>query len=713
VKTLTAVALFSGVVAFAQTPATPKPASAKTAIPNNAGPAATLSYKSLTFPPLRQPKIPTPDTFTLPNGMKVYLLEDHELPTISGFAMIRTGNLFDPPDKRGLADLTGSVLRAGGTKAKTGDQIDEQLENLAASVESNIGENRGTLSFSALKENTDEVLAVFKDFITNADFRQDKLDLAKTQATSGIARRNDDPGGIANREFQGILYGRNSPYGWSIEYEHINNIQRDDLVNFYKRYYFPANIRLSVYGDFDSAAMRAKLERLFADWTYKQPAVPDFPKFQGKPDAGVFVAEKSDVTQTFFEIGHTGGLLSDKDYPALQVTADILGSGFTSRLMRKVRTELGYAYSIGAGWGAGYLHPGLFEISGSTKSASTAETVEVIQQEVQKLRTGEVTSQELQTAKDTVLNGFVFLFDTPAKTLNRVVTYDYYGYPADFVFQYRKAIDSVTRADVLRVAKEYFKPENLTIVAVGNPKAFGRSLDTLKLPVKPIDLTIPEPKKAAAAADASTMARGKELLALAQKALGGLDKLAAVKDMSRTADASIDAGGQQMKAKQISRSVAPSTFRQDQELPFGKISVYSDGKTGWMSTPQGQQALPPPVLKQVQGEMFRELPTLLQSKNVNAAGPGLLDITDGQGNSTRLAIDEKTGVILTQTYQSVAMGGPPQTIVETYSDWRDVNGIRFPFKVVIEQGGKKFADVTVTDLKINSGIDAADLAKRP
>ena len=674
--------------------------------------AAVPSYKSLTFPPLKQLKIPNPVTFTLANGMKIYLLEDHELPTVSGFALIRTGNLFDPPDKRGLAELTGTVLRSGGTKSKTGDQVDEQLENIAASVESNIGENRGTLSFSTMKENTDEVLGVFKDFLTSAEFRADKLELAKTQVRSAIARRNDEPASVANREFQSIVYGRNSPYGWSIEYEHIDNIQREDLVNFYKRHYFPANILFAVYGDFDSAAMRAKVEKLFADWSYQQPAVPPFPKFQGKADPGIFIAEKTDVTQTFLEIGHLGGILSDKDYPALQVTADILGSGFNSRLMRKVRTELGYAYSIGAGWGAGYLHPGLFEITGSTKSASTAETIEVIQQEVQKLRTSEVTDLELKTAKDTVLNGFVFLFDTPAKTLNRLVTYDYYGYPRDFVFQYQKGIEAVTKADVLRVAKENLKPENLTIVAVGNPKDFGRSLAELKLPVKTIDLTIPEPKKAASQSDASTMARGKQLLALAQKALGGAEKIGAVKDMTRTADVSIDAGGQQMKAKQITRMLEPSIMRQDQELPFGKITVYSDGKSGWMAAPQGTQPLPPPVLKQVQGEMFRQLPRVLLTGNANGTAGGV-ELSDGQGNSATLTIDEKTGLPLKQTYQSVGMGGPPQTVVETYSDWRDVNGIRLPFQVIIEQGGKKFAEVTVTDWKINTGIKAEDLSKRP
>src|SRR6185295_3296316 len=166
------------------------------------------SYKDLKFPPLRKIEIPNIESVTLPNGMKLYLLEEHELPLVSGFALVRTGNLFDPKDKIGLASITGTVIRSGGTKALTGDQIDEKLENIAASVESDIGESSGRVSFSSLKENTGEVLSIFHDLLTGPEFRQDKIDLAKSQFNSGISRRNDDPHGIAQREFASILYGR-------------------------------------------------------------------------------------------------------------------------------------------------------------------------------------------------------------------------------------------------------------------------------------------------------------------------------------------------------------------------------------------------------------------------------------------------------------------------------------------------------------------------
>lgn len=455
------------------------------------------SYKDLKYAPLPPIKPPVPVEFTLSNGLKVFLLEDHELPLVSGSALIRTGNLFDPADKRGLAEITGEVLRSGGTASKTGDQIDVELEAVAASVESSIGETAGTLSFSCLKENTDQVLGIFKDFLSAAEFREDKVELTKTQERSGISRRNDEAHGLAEREFRDILYGRNTPYGWRMEYADVDNIQRKDVLDFYHRYYFPSNILLQIHGDFSAADMRAKLEGILGAWKATQPAVPEFPKVASKPSPGVFLAAKPDVTQTFFDVGHLGGELRDKDYPALEVAAEILGGGFSSRLFRSVRTEHGWAYSIGSSWSAQYEHPGLFHISGSTQSAHTVDTLKAVLEELDKIRTTEVTDQELQSAKDTVLNGFVFFFDRPSKTLNRLVQYQYHGYPADFLFQYQKAIAAVTKADILRVAKEHFKPEELTFVAAGNPSAFGTPLSALGLLVQPIDLSIPEPKKTA------------------------------------------------------------------------------------------------------------------------------------------------------------------------------------------------------------------------
>lgn len=447
----------------------------------------------LEFPPLGEVEIPDIARFELPNGIRVFLLENRELPLISGSALVRTGNLFDPPDKIGLATFTGEVMRSGGTADMTGDEIDTRLEDMAASVEAGIGETSGSVSFSCLTENVDDVLAIFHDILTEPEFRQDKLELALTQYASLISRRNDDASTIASREFTETLYGKDTPYGWRIEYADLYNISRDDLVAFHDRYFFPQNIILAVQGDFSADEMHKKLEALFSDWDVKQEPVPEFPKVDAEPDHTVHVADKNDVNQTFIRIGHLGGELRDEDYPALTVMADILGGSFSSRLFKKIRTELGWAYGVGASWGANYNHPGLFTISSSTKSATTTDTIETILQEVDRLRSEEVTDDELATAKSSVLNSFVFAFEQPSATLNRLVAYTYHGYPEDFIFQYQRGVEAVTKADILRVAKAHLHPEQFTVIAVGNTEEFGRPLSDLGLDVEPIDLTIPPP----------------------------------------------------------------------------------------------------------------------------------------------------------------------------------------------------------------------------
>jgi zinc protease len=692
------------------------------------GPAAIPNtpavYRDLKFPPLKQIPIPKVETYTLPNGMKLYLLEDHELPTISGTVRVRTGNLLESADKVGLASITGTVMRSGGTQSKTGDQLDEELENIAASVESDIGESSGSVSFSALKENTDEVLGIFKDVLTQPEFRQDKIDLAKSEMRSGIARRNDDAHGIADREFADIVYGKDTPYGWQIEYATLDHIARADIVAFYRRYFFPANMLMAVWGDFSTAEMQAKLAKLFGDWNYEQPKVPPFPPVREKAQPGIYLAKKDDVTQTFFIEGHLGGQLDDKDFPALEVMGDILGGGFQSRLVQRVRTQLGLAYDISADWGAHYDHPGLFEIEGSTKSASTADTLKAIQEQIERIRSSQVTADELETARQSALNGLVFAFDTKTKTLSRLLNYEYFGYPKDFIDRYQKGLQAVTRADVLREARARVHPADLTIVAVGKTGEFGKSLATLGLPVSSIDLSIPgsnAPESKPDTAPASgpeDAAKATQLLQRAQQAVGGAEKLAAVKDMLEVADLHMDASSGGVTLKRTDRWLAPSELREDTQLPFGTVSIYGDGKTGWIASPQGQEPLPPAQVKPVQDKLLRLFFRMLLSdrlpgRTVNWMGEGALEISDGQGSSVRLFVDEKTGMPTKVEYGSAAMNGPPSTIDEVYDGFAEVDGIKIPNRISIIQNGRKYADVLVESIQLNTGLKSADLSKKP
>lgn len=694
----------------------PMAALGQTSVPAKV-PTPPASYKDLKFAKLKDIELPKIDETTLPNGMKIYLLENHELPMIRGTALVRTGNLFDPADKVGLATITGEVIRSGGTTSKTGDQIDEQLENIAASIESSIDESYGRVTFSTLKERTDEVLGAFHDVLTSPAFREEKIDFTKSQLRSAISRRNDEPSAISQREFTDMIYGPKTPYGWQIEYATLDNIKRDDVVNFYKRYFFPSNIILAVQGDFSTAEMKSKIQNLFGSWSATQPPVPPFPPVDSHPKPGVYLASKTDVTQTNFALGQLGGTLRDKDYPALAVMADILGGGFQSRLFQRVRTQLGYAYEVEASWGAGYDHPGLFEIVGSTKSANTVDALKAVNKEVQRIRTELVSAEELQSAKDTVLNGFIFNFDTPAKTLNRLLTYRYFGYPDDFIFQHQKAISNVTPADILRVAKEYLDPAKFVTVAVGNPKDFGSPLSALGQPVTNLDISIPEPPKAPKAPVSSeASASGKAMVAKARDAMGGASKLTAIRDLTQTATVQLDPAAGGLKVTQTTQWLTPTYFRQENVLPFGKITTYSDGKTGWAVTPQGTVPIPDAQLKQIAGETFRLWPSLLLSdqepkRTVSVTPENKIEIADDSGQSVLLTFDAKTGLPVTESYASP--GSPNGDVQETFADWRDAGGIMLPYKITLVQGGRHYADVTVSNVAVNQHLTVEQISKKP
>ena len=677
--------------------------------------ASASKYKNLKFPPLRDVEIPKVEKFTLSNGMRVYLLENHELPLISGRALVKAGNLLDPKEKTGLSDLTGGLIRSGGTKSKTQEQLNEALEGIAASVESSIGETSGNVSFSALAESADQVMALFAEVLTQPAFNAGKIENAKIRERSGISRRNDDAGDIAGREFDKALYGKDTPYGFQVEYATIDNIKREDMVALYDRYFFPANIMLSVYGDFKSAEMKAKLEKLFANWAPQRAPVPAMPKVVEKARAGVLLVEKTDVTQTFVRIGHLSGKLNDKDYPALEVMSAILGGGFPSRLVRKVRSEMGAAYSIYSNWGANYDHPGAFSIGGSIESKSTIEALSAIQEEVSKLRNLEVTDQELSTAKNTALNSFVFNFDSPAKTLGRMVSYEYWGYPADFLLQYKKGVEAVSKADVLRVAKQYVKPENFTVVAVGDPKKFGgKDLKALGMPVEKLDISIPQPKQEKAKSDSGSMAKGRQLIDKAIESIGGAKSLVGLKDYVQVVDSKMANG---MAVNQKNQWVQPGMLRQDVTLPFGKITSFFDGNEGWMKMPQGEQPLAGPMAAQIKQQLFAELFNLLRSnqvagRTVNYAGEGTIEIAEGQ-LMAKLVVDEATGMPKMSVMQVTSPQGP--VVIETaYSDFREIGGgLKFPFKSIVTQGGKQVSDATVSEMKANTGLTLEELSKKP
>ena len=445
-------------------------------------------YTELRFEPLAEVHLPEYRRFVLDNGMVVYLMEDHELPLVGGAALFRTGSRLEPAEQVGLAGLVGMVMRSGGTQRYSGDELNQLLEQRAATVETGIDTSSGSASFSALTEDLEKVFGLFASVLREPIFAQEKLDLAKTQLRGGIARRNDDPNGIAGREFQKVIY-RDSPYARTVEYVTLDQISRHDLVGFYEQYFCPNNMILGIVGDFDSEQMRSLIQAKLGDWKSSGKTVsPHSPSVSQAKQGGVFLVDQPQLTQSYVQIGHLGGQLNSPDYMALDVMNGVM-NGLGGRLFNSVRSRQGLAYSVYGTWSPRYDYPGLFIAGGQTRSVTTVPFVQAIRSQIEQFKAEPVTPAELAFAKDSVLNSFVFNFQDPSQTLSRLMRYEYYGYPNDFLFRYQHGVKATTAADVQRVARTYLKPDFVTLV-VGNAAAIQPPLTELAAEVTPIDITI-------------------------------------------------------------------------------------------------------------------------------------------------------------------------------------------------------------------------------
>lgn len=452
-------------------------------------------YTELTFPPLPEVELPEYNRYQLDNGITVYLMEDRELPLIGGTALFRTGSRYEPADQVGLASLTGEVMRTGGTADHSADQLNQILEQKAAAVETGIGTTAGSAGFSALSEDLETVFGLFAEVIQKPVFDPQKLELAKTQEKGGIARRNDSPERIAGREFQKLIYGEESPYARTVEYETLNNIQREDLVEFYQKYFHPENMILGVVGDFDTDEMKALIAENFGSWNPEKTAqIPPEPNASQAHEAGIYFINQPQLTQSYIEMGHIGGERNNPDFPELMVLNGVL-NGFGGRLFNQIRSDQGLAYTVYGIWNANYDYPGVFIAGGQTRSDATVDFLKAVRLELDRVRNEPVKPEELAYAKESTLNSFIFNFESPDQTLSRLIMYEYYDYPEDFIFDYQRQVEATTIEDVQRVAQKYLKPDQMVTLVVGNQDEIQPPLSALDGDTKitAIDISIPEP----------------------------------------------------------------------------------------------------------------------------------------------------------------------------------------------------------------------------
>lgn len=673
---------------------------------------AAADLKAMKHSPLPPFRPQEPKRIQFSNGMVVFLQEDHELPLISGTAFIRGGATIEPADKVGLVSIYAQAWRTGGTKSKTGDQLDDLLEARAARVETGPGNVTTSVRLSCLKSDFDSVLDVFNDVLRNPEFRQEKIDLAKDNARAGIVRRNDNLGQIAARESNRIGYGADSPYARIPEYSTINAVTRQDLLNWHSTYVHPNNIILGIVGDFDSTKMEATLRKTFESWlagqAYKAAQIPVAP-----PKAGIYFIQKDDVNQSEIRLVAPGARRDDPDYYAVEVLNEVFGGGFSSRLFSNLRTKAGLAYSVGGGIESPYDHPGLARLSIGTKSGTTAQAVEGLYREIDDMRTNPVSAAELQRARDAILNSFVFRFDSKDKVMQERMTYELYGYPADFLERYRKGVEAVTAGDVDRVARKYLVKDKFAVLVVGKASDFDKQLDTFGK-VTSLDITIPQPGMNASAVAASSNPQGKALLAKVIEAAGGAERLNSIKTIRTKANMKTQQG---MSIDAEETEMLPDKLRTTMNTPMGAMSIVVGPQESFVESPRGVQPIPGSQKEDQMNSLRRNVWSVAQHTNdpqyvfsaqgtekVGDIDAAVLDIRAGT-QQWRWYVDPKSGHIVRSQYQANGPTGPA-TRVTDFSEWKTVDGITLPYHEEITLNGQPSASIVISSYEVNPNVDA-------
>lgn len=677
-----------------------------------AAPVRATAPKEPVYPPLRPLEAPKIVTSQLPNGIKLSLVEDHELPLVQGYALAQAGSVFDPAGKEGLAQLTAELLRTGGTREKTAEAWDRELRRLGARVDVTFSDTVSGLAFTAPREQADGVLLAVRAMLSEPAFRLERLEVAKSIRRGGFLGSKEDARDAALQLFTQAVYGADSPYGREPSDASVSGLEPADVAAFYRHYYVPANVTLAIEGDFDPAAMQTAIGSALGAW-HAQPGAPAvLPKAQAAAP-GVYLGPAKNLTRVRFAVGQMGGELRDADAAAWQVLATVLGGTRRSRLLEQVHSPVPLdSLEIGADWVPKFDHPGLFVIQGFCAEPAFGAVLDGIQKEIARLRTNPPGDEEVRIARDAALARLVLALDTKAKRLGEEAASRMAGYPAGYVVRYQAALAAVTRADVERLAKT-LDPARFTIAAIGDTEQLALQLQPLG---RTVTRVMPPPAKAqprTVTPDAAALERGRQLMARAQEASGGAEKVAALKDATRVAafDMGPLAGGVQQVLTE--RWLAPNQFRED---PAGmQYSVFTNGETGWAGDGVRSNGLGGPMLEQVRGELFKWYPRLLLGEAV--PGRTIFAVTDGaveirEGRQSQQVVFDAAGLPSEILHDTTGNDGLPITIEEVLEDFRLVGGVKMPFRVRILHNGQPAGVVTVRDLKVNSGLTVEDLMKR-
>lgn len=420
--------------------------------------------------PAREIKLGNADSFTLPNGLKVFVVENRKLPRVAFSLVLERDPIFEG-DKAGMLSMVGQMM-TGGTATRTKDQLDEEIDFIGASLEA----SASSIYAASLKKHQEKVLELMTDVLYNPVFPQEELDKLKKQMISGLAASKDDPNAISGRLTSTLNFGASHPYGESETEATVKNITVEDIKSYYGIYFKPNIAYLAIVGDINKKEAEALVKKYFSKWQKGTVPTHSYDKPTSPAKNTVALVDRSASVQSVVDVTYPLEMnLSNPDYLASRMLNYILGGGSSSRLFMNLREKKGYTYGAYSSIGADKLITS-FSANASVKQTATDSAITEIIYEIRNLRDNGITEEELINAKANLSGSFGRSLESPSTIANFAINTERYKLPQDFYATYLQKLNALTVADINAAAKKFLKPDNMYITVVGNGAAIEKSL---------------------------------------------------------------------------------------------------------------------------------------------------------------------------------------------------------------------------------------------
>ncbi|MBZ9631080.1 insulinase family protein [Salegentibacter sp. LM13S] len=643
-----------------------------------------------------------PDEFTLNNGLKVLVVENHKLPRVSASLII--DNKPHAETKPATSSLVGSLMGTG-TENMSKDDFNEEIDFLGASI--NLGAESAYAS--SLSKFFPRVMELMAEGALRPKFTQEEFEAEKNKQIESLKSINKDVGSIASRVSAALAYGANHPYGEFATVENTENVTLEDIENFYNSYFKPDNAYLVVVGDVKTSEVKKLAEKNFGQWKAGAPNEQDLPEVTNVDETQINLVDMPNAVQSELRLQNTIDLkMADEDYFPVLVANQILGGSFGSYLNMNLREDKGYTYGARTSTGAD-KYASRFVAQASVRNAVTDSAIVESLKEIRRIKTEPVDAEMLENAKSKFAGDFVLRLEQPSTIANYALNIKTNDLNDDFYETFLQKINAVTADDIQRVANKYYQTDNMRIVVAGKASEIAENLEKVELDGKTIPVKyynkLGEEVEKPQAKEVDASITVEKVFADYIEAIGGRDAVEEVESVVMKAEATV----QGMALNLVQKRTMNGELNQEVSVGGNVMSkqVFT-GESGFVMA-QGQKIpYTDDQIKtaKIEANPFPELEvgdaTLEGIESVEGTDAYVVALTDNY----KAFYNVDNGLKM-QTVQTISQGAQTMNVPMGFSDYQEVKGVKFPFKMTQAAGPQTF-EFDVTEILINEGVSAED-----